>query len=278
MRIRLALAAVAVTAVAGLAWAQTAPESNEALIIAPSSQAANRYLTPELLDTYAILPPAPVKGTTRYASDRKVFKATGRAEYALTPGAAVFVQAAADRRDYRLDRPAQPASRDSHGVEVMGGANFELGRKVRGEVGVGYIAQDYRDPAFRRLTGFSGRADLQWYATPLTTVSLTAGRTLEDSGVIGAPGYISTNVEGRVDHELLRNLILTGKIGAGGERFQGLDRKDRRKLAELAATYQLNRGLGLTLSYTHMDRSSSGLARGDDFDINRVALGLTLRR
>jgi acid phosphatase (class A) len=61
MNLKLACAALAAAAIAGAAIAQ------------PQVQG---YLSREAVDTYRILPPAPVAGTPRYEADRKVYKAT----------------------------------------------------------------------------------------------------------------------------------------------------------------------------------------------------------
>ena len=66
----LSFVALAAAATASLAVAQTAPD------VGAEAASAGRYLNAQALDTYRILPPAPVEGTVRYESDRKVFAAT----------------------------------------------------------------------------------------------------------------------------------------------------------------------------------------------------------
>jgi acid phosphatase (class A) len=74
MRMHVVVAAVAAL---GLLGAKAAPKKPAAL---PPPVAVTPYLTPEDLDTYKILPPAPVPGTTRYETDRTIYLQTRKLE------------------------------------------------------------------------------------------------------------------------------------------------------------------------------------------------------
>lgn len=70
---RMKLVVVAVAAI-GLLGARDAPKTvADPLAVAP-------YLTADDLDTYKVLPPAPVPGTTRYEADRTIFLQTRKLE------------------------------------------------------------------------------------------------------------------------------------------------------------------------------------------------------
>jgi acid phosphatase (class A) len=73
MRIKMAVAAVAAL---GLLGAKDAPKTPAA----SQPAATTPYLTPEDLDTYKVLPPAPVPGTTRYEADRTIYLQTRKLE------------------------------------------------------------------------------------------------------------------------------------------------------------------------------------------------------
>jgi len=149
--------------------------------------------------------------------DHTLYVLTGRADYAVSPDTAVFVQLAGNDRNYRLSATpsvlaAYPGfqNRDSNGLEALVGANFELSALVRGEIGVGYLNQSYDNKNFKDISGLGARAQVEWFPTQLTTVTVTGSRTIEDAGIIGASGYLSANAGVKVDHELLRNVILAG--------------------------------------------------------------------
>lgn len=210
--------------------------------------------------------------------DRDVSAVTVRGDYAISPDTAVFLQATANKRDYNDPSTALIASRDSDGYEVLAGANFEVTRLIRGDAGVGYLSQNYDDPRFDDINGFGARVNLEWFPDELTTVSGTVERVVEDSVQFGAGGFLSSSATVQVDHELLRNVILSGTFAYSDDSFKGVDRTDKRWLAGVSGTYLMNRYIGLSLGYTYLDQSSSGLDRGREFTVQKVALSLVLQR
>lgn len=210
--------------------------------------------------------------------DRDVVALTLRGDYALSPDTAVFIQGTVNNRDYNDPSTPTVAARDSDGYEVLAGANFEVSRLVRGDAGVGFVSQNYDDPRFEDVDGFGARVNLEWFPTELTTVSGTVQRVVEDSTQIGAGGFLSSSGSLQIDHELRRNVILSGTLAYADDKFKGVDRNDERWLAALSGTYLVNRYIGVSLGYTYMDQSSSGQDRGREFTIQKVALSLVLQR
>jgi hypothetical protein len=153
--------------------------------------------------------------------------------------------------------------------------DFELGALVRGEIAAGYIRQDFDDEAFGDLAGFGGRAKLSWFPTQLTTITAAAARTVEDTGVIGAAGALRTDLSLTVDHELLRNLILTAQATYADDAYNGLARTDTRFGAGVSAIYRINRRYGFTAGLTWLDQSSSGAAHGPSYRTTRLYVGST---
>ncbi|NSX33909.1 outer membrane beta-barrel protein [Brevundimonas vesicularis] len=204
--------------------------------------------------------------------DRTVARLTGRTDYALSPATALFFQVARDDRDYR--KVAGSPERSSSGHEVRAGVDFELGALVRGEVAAGYIRQQFRNTTYGDLDGFGGRARLSWFPTQLTTLTATAGRSVEDTGVIGSAGALRTEVSIGVDHELLRNLILTAETAWSEDDYNGLDRTDTRLAASFSAIYRLDRRYGLTTGLTYLDQSSSGGAAGPTYRSTRLSIAV----
>src|SRR5688572_2548585 len=73
---RMKLIVVAASAI-GLLGAKDAPKK----AVAPAAPVAvTPYLTADDLDTYKVLPPAPVPGTTRYETDRTIYLQTRKLE------------------------------------------------------------------------------------------------------------------------------------------------------------------------------------------------------
>nr|WP_295238512.1 outer membrane beta-barrel protein [uncultured Brevundimonas sp.] len=204
--------------------------------------------------------------------DRTVTRLTGRADYALSPATALFFQVARDDRDYR--KVAGSPERSSSGHEALAGVDFELGALIRGEAAAGYIRQDFQDTAYGDLDGVGGRARLSWFPTQLTTLTAAAGRSVEDTGVIGSAGALRTEVSLGVDHELLRNLTLTSETAWSEDDYNGLDRTDIRLAASFSAVYRPNRRYGLTAGLTYFDQSSSGAAAGPRYRSTQLSVAV----
>lgn len=207
--------------------------------------------------------------------DHTTYTGTAVGEYALSPSIALFVAGSLNKRDYRQRIGPVPA-RDSKGFELAGGASFELGRKARGSLRLGYFEQDYRPVEFEDVSGFLVRGELAYFLTPLVTVTGTVDRGIKETGVNGATGYLATDMTLRADYELLRNLI----ISAGGELekrdFNNIDRQDDRWTLRGSASYLVSKRMALRVDVQRRTQSSWGAAAGREFADNRVSLGLTL--
>lgn len=209
--------------------------------------------------------------------DRDDFSLTARADFAVSPATALFVRTTFTERDYRLTTPAAAVNRDSTGYDIVVGANFELSTLIRGEVGVGFVSTDYDSAALVDQDSVGARAEIEWFPTQLTTVTLTASQSLEETQLVGSPGYASTNLAGQVDHELRRNIILTGYLGLGIDDYEGIDRQDDRLGASVGVTWLLNRRVAVVGSLSHFNVESEGANAGREFDVNRVSIGVNLQ-
>lgn len=206
--------------------------------------------------------------------DRDVRSISGRVDLAISPDTAFFVQATGNDRQYDVASTALVPNRDSTGVEYLVGANFEVSALVRGEVAVGYIEQSFDNAAFQDVDSYGARAQLEWFPSELTTVTVAAGRTIEDTPTTGVGGYLATTGSIGVDHELLRNVILNARVTLGRDEYQGIDREDTRVGLNVGGTYLVNRNLGVNASLSSLDTQSSGANRDQDFTVNKLAIAL----
>lgn len=211
--------------------------------------------------------------------DRDLFIASGRADYAVTPDTALFVAGAYNKRNYDLDPPfpGVTVNRDSDGIDVGAGASFDLSNLARGEVQVGYFRQDYEAAGFETSDGLSLRALVEYFPTQLTTFTITGTRGVEDAAIAGSPSFITTAGTLQVDHELLRNLILTARTGYTHDDYRGIDRTDKRFVGYVGANFLFTRNLGLTLAYDYLDQSSSGAQALADYKVNRLLATVALQ-
>lgn len=205
--------------------------------------------------------------------DQVTYEATGRVDYAISPATALFGRVIVNERNYDVASAFTPL-RDSRGFNAIVGANFELSNLVRGEAGVGYLEQNFEDPSFGAFSGLSTNARLEYFATPLLTLGLTADRSVGDSGIVGSAAFLLTTVQGSADYELRRNILVNARVGYSEEYFDSIDRRNDRWFGGARVTYLMNRRIGLTASYDYESRDSSGLAAINNFSANRFLLSI----
>jgi len=198
-----------------------------------------------------------------------------KVEYAASPDTALFVSAVRNTRDYVANTPAD--NRDSDGYVLGVGANFDLSQAIRGEIEAGYMKQSYDNALFADIDGASARGRIEWFPTELTTLGLTGSRGIEESTATGSQGFVSNNLGASIDHELMRNLLLSAQVGFGKDEYEGVDRSDKRRTFNASGTYLLNRNVGLILGYSYLKQESEGAKKGSDFTDNKVTGSLSLQ-
>jgi hypothetical protein len=206
--------------------------------------------------------------------DRTTLTGTGIGEYALSPSVALFVAGSINQRDYR-ERTGPVPARDSSGFELAAGSSFELGRKARGALRVGYLRQDYAPAQFEDISGFLIRGELAYFLTSLVTITGTIDRSVRETGVASATGYLATDATLRADYELLRNLILSAGAEFEKRDFGNIDRKDDRWRLRASASYLVSRRMALRADLQRRTQDSSGTTPGRSFADNRISVGVT---
>lgn len=204
--------------------------------------------------------------------DRKEYTEALRVGYDVSPDTNVYLRGSLNQRKYDQHPPVVALNRDSTGYAAVIGSDFRLSNLAQGGIYVGYQSQSYDDPTLSDITGLSYGANVEWYVTPLTTVTFNADATVSET-VTAASGYLSQSVGVRVDHELLRNLLLNATVGYQNDDYTGLNRTDDIVSAGLGAQYLLNRNFSIDLGYNYIERNSSII--GSDYTRNIIGLTLT---
>ena len=191
--------------------------------------------------------------------DRKVFRTSGRVEFAATPDKALFVQITYS--DTQYDRPTTSGgadNRDAKEYRAIGGAIFDLSHFLRGRIGAGYTVRNYASPLYPTVKGLAADASVTYFMTTLTNITVGASRRVNDSNTPGSGGYIVLSGNVRVDHELLRNLLLYTSADYQRATFNGIDRQDRTYLLGAGANYLTNRNLKLGLDVSYISKRTKG--------------------
>ncbi len=205
--------------------------------------------------------------------DRREIKGTGRIGYDIMPNYEAFVRGTVNQRNYLKSVDDSNVDRDSHGWETVVGMALKLSGVTFGNVFAGYMRQTPDDPSLKTVDGPSFGGDVTWNPTRLTTVKLAANRTIEDTTLSGASGALATDARLTVDHELLRNVLLSASANYTNWDYRGIGRSDDVVGLGLGATYLLNRYARVSLKYAH-DRRDSDAVDGD-YSVNTVFLRLS---
>jgi hypothetical protein len=190
----------------------------------------------------------------------------------LTPRLGLVFQATTDERDYK-----NTPSLSSEGTTLLAGVSINFTDLLQGEITAGQFERDYDGGS--SADGLALAANLEWYPTGLTTVSFNARQNAEDVvGATSATPFTESQYGIRVDHELLRNVILTAGAQAGTREYEDpIDREDEVVGVEIGADYLMNRRVALRARYNFDDVQSSGADRYRDFEVNAFTLGVSFR-
>jgi hypothetical protein len=197
---------------------------------------------------------------------------TFKTAYEIAPLRQVYLLGTYDWRNYEFPVDLTGVNRSSQGYTAAAGVSYDLTGVTFLDLYAGYLRQNYIAP-LPSASGPTGGAKLTWNVTRLTTVTATANRGVAETILPGASSYIATTAQLRVDHELLRNLILDGYVGYEGDQFQGVARTDKYYSAGLSAKYLINRHFWVSLGYTYLTRDSTDSAV--DFNQSIVLLSFS---
>lgn len=210
--------------------------------------------------------------------DRTIDRLTGQVQYAISPSLSAYAEGSGLLTNYSRPLLNGDPNRDSVSARILGGANFDLAGFLRGKIGVGYTFRNYDSPLYRNVSGFSAEAKIEYFPSELTTFTLSAGRTIEDANLGLANAFIDTRVQLRVDHELLRNLILTATAEYAGQDFFGSSLQADNWRVQFQPQYLVNHFWRLGGLVSYYRRTDTGTSLGSNFDEWSVRLSITLTR
>jgi hypothetical protein len=205
--------------------------------------------------------------------DYNSFVAGGQVGYRVSAGAVAFVSASNEWRRYLVD--ATPR-RDSDALELLAGIESEITPLLFGRVALGFLRTRFSDPSVTSRDSFAIDTQLDYLVTELTTIRLTARRTLRDAALQTAPATLVTSVRLAADHELLRNLIVSPQIY-----YENADYIATTQSADLFgggvdARWLINRRLRGNVSVNYRTRATENVSAGRDYDALVAMAGVTV--
>lgn len=187
-----------------------------------------------------------------------------KTSYELVPGRQVYLLTAGDWRDYSNEVDLTGFNRTSHGYTVAVGTRYDVTGVTFIDGYVGYRQQFHDDARLQTMSGPAAGLQVTWNVTRLTTVTGSVTRDIQETILSGSSGYFATLAQVKVDHELLRNLLLNANLGYENDDFSGLSRSDDYYLVGAGAKYLINHNFWISGGYNFAHRESS--AAGGNFD------------
>jgi len=217
-------------------------------------------------------------GTTESNADRDFnrYAVLMRTSYDLMPGIKPFIEAGYDTRIHDIQVDRFGLQRDSTGWTAKVGSTFAFSRLLTGEIALGYLERNYKDPSLQPLQGFLFDASLIYSLSALTNIKLTAATVAGETTVPGTAGILTRNAGVEVEHAFRRWLIGAVKFNYGNDDYVGSTRKDDRFAISGLITYKLNRLMQLKAEVRQEWLRSS--VPGVDYAATVLMLGMRLQR
>jgi hypothetical protein len=198
--------------------------------------------------------------------DRNLFGGRLRTGYFISPRINAFLQGG-----FRREVRDEDSSRDNNVYSAGVGTAIDFTGLLFGEAFAGWSLQEFDDDEFDSENGFTYGANLTWNPTRLTSLRLEGQGGFEPSDV--GSSRLESEIGLRVDHELLRNVLIGAEVSYQRDDFQDADRVDNRIDLGPDITYLLNRYLSVGAGYTFTKRDSDDSDR--EFDRHLVTFRVT---
>lgn len=188
---------------------------------------------------------APVSQSYR---DRSVLQGGLTLRYELAPLRSLVLVARAVGQHYTRPVPGTP-SPDSTGFQLLAGIDWDEDGVWRYRLLLGGETRRFAYAGYAPQGGLIAEAEVAWMPTGMTTLRASLVRGFADAAQEGVSGYLFTAARLRIDHELTRQVILSGRGGVSQAMFfQGGGRQWAWSLGA-EATWLMNRSLRLSASW-----------------------------
>jgi hypothetical protein len=206
--------------------------------------------------------------------DRNEFRVGPRFSYALSPSVSAFIEGSYRDRRYDDDVDQNGRDRNSQTYEALAGLAFDISTILEGEIAAGAFHTEFDEPTFDSITEPAVQGTLRWNVTQLTTVTGRLAREATATTQADSSERVVSLVSLRIDHELLRNVVVGAQVDYRNEDFEGDDRVDNRFDVQVGGSYLINRNASVSLGYQYRNRTSD--EESADFSGNIVRLGVDL--
>lgn len=207
--------------------------------------------------------------------DQTLYQVRTDAGYALAAGPEIFISATGEARRFRVAAP--PIIRDTDTIEVLAGVRSDITPLLRGQFSLGYLHAKFKDPTIPSRGALGVNIGLDYLLTPLTTLRVGALRNLRNVASVNAPATLVTEGRIGVDHELLRNLILSASTSYQNADYISLEGSVQRITADGSAQWLISRRMRLEFDLGYQRRTGTGRGANREFDQVRGSIALAYR-
>jgi hypothetical protein len=201
--------------------------------------------------------------------DTNLFGGRLRTGYFISPRINAFLQGGVEREQRDASNRSQ---RDNNVYSVGVGTAIDFTGLLFGEAFVGWSLQEYDDSDFDSEDGLNYGVSLTWNPTALTSLRLNGAGGFTPSDV--GSSNLESRIGLRVDHELLRNVLIGGQVRYTRDEFQNASgRVDNRFDVGPDITYLINRHLSVGAGYVFTQQDSDDSE--EEFTRNVISLRLT---
>lgn len=140
-----------------------------------------------------------------------------RLGYSVNPAQRIYVEGQINDRRYSTDAsavgiaPDSIIDRSSSGFSVRAGFARQITDILLVDINAGFLRQEFDDPTLSDVDAVSFDGRILYSPTRLTRFRLSAARTIDDTVNPFFSGLLRTEFSGAVEHELRRDLVVTGE-------------------------------------------------------------------
>lgn len=200
-----------------------------------------------------------------------------RIGYAVSPALIPFLEVSAGREKYdqRIDNTGAERSSTTYGAR--GGAEFNFGEKLSGELAAGYVLRTLDDSALSDISGLTLDGELNWSPRRGTDLMASAATTVESATTAGQSGSVVYEFESSLTQQIHSAVVARLGASAGLRDYDsGSGRSNQRSYGvSTGLTWSINRYLDLEADASYTRTEEPGVT---DETTTRVGLGLKLRR
>ncbi len=214
----------------------------------------------------------PIDNSSR---DRKENAAITRLTYEFSPRLTVFLDNNFRWIDYKNSGSNTTLNRDNFQMLNAAGFRAEFTPVINGELRVGNVLIDPKDPGLSKANAFIVDASLAWTPTELTTVRGGLVTTISETTEVGGSALKETLYSLGLEHRPLENLTLNAGLSLNLQETLGTDREITTYLTTFGTEYRMNRNIYLTSLLSYTDYNSS--ITDSDYTIKSATIGIRLQ-